>query len=153
MKVLSIILLVISVSVFSQVYTPKSVQWIDFEEAETMSKVQPRPILISVHTEWCGWCKKMDMTTFVDPQISSYLNSNFYPISFDAETKDTINFRGKQYINPSPESKRSTNTLTAEIMGSSRSYPTTVIMDHNFEHAVVIPGFLTAKDLASFLVF
>ena len=38
-------------------------------------------------------------------------------------------------------------------MGKSLSYPTTILMDHNYQNAVVIPGFLSAKDITSFLVF
>ena len=129
------------------------VTWISFEEAEKLSNVAKKPILISVHTEWCGWCKKMEITTFKDPQITSYINSYFYPIHYDAETSDTITFRGKTYTNPHPGQKRSTHSLAPEIMGTSRSYPTTILMDHNFQNAVVIPGFLSAKDIASFLVF
>ena len=129
------------------------VTWLTFEETEKLSKVNKKPILISVHTEWCGWCKKMEVTTFKDPQITSYLNSYFYPIHFDAETSDTISFKGKIYTNPKPNTKRSTHSLAPQLMGKSISYPTTILMDHNFQNAVVIPGFLSAKDIASFLVF
>jgi thioredoxin-related protein len=129
------------------------VNWVNFEDAEKLSNTVKKPILISVHTEWCGWCKKMEITTFKDPQITSYLNSYFYPIHYDAETSDTITFKGKTYTNPFPGTKRSTHSLAPELMGTSRSYPTTILMDHNYQNAVVIPGFLSAKDIASFLVF
>lgn len=153
-----IFVLVISVKVFSQEPVKLhdgtgNVRWASFEEVDKLSKVIQKPLLISVHTSWCGWCKKMEHTTYKDPQITSYLNTYFYPISLDAETRDTIIFRGKNYTNPNPENKRSVNAIANEIMGQSKSYPTTVLMDHNYENAVVVPGFLTAKDMASFLVF
>jgi len=129
------------------------VNWFSFSETEQLMKANKRPILISVHTEWCGWCKKMEITTFKDPQITSYINNYFYPIHFDAETSDTISFLGKTYTNPHPGKKRSTHELAPQLMGSSLSYPTTILMDHNYSNAVVIPGFLSAKDIASFLVF
>ncbi|MDB4835484.1 DUF255 domain-containing protein [Cyclobacteriaceae bacterium] len=129
------------------------VRWMDFEEVDHLSRAQKRPIIISVHTSWCGWCKKMEHTTYKDPQVTDYLNTYFYPISLDAESKDTITFRGKTYTNPAPNTRRSKHSITQEIMGQSGSYPTTVFMDHNFENAVVVPGFLTSKDMASFLVF
>lgn len=129
------------------------VNWISFEEAEKFSAVNKKPVLISVHTSWCGWCKKMEATTFKDPQITSYLNKYFYSIHYDAETSDTISFKGKTYTNPAPGKKRSTHSLAGAIMGTSRSYPTTILMDHNLANPVVIPGFLSAKDIASFLVF
>lgn len=129
------------------------VTWLSFEETEKLAEVHKKPVLISVHTEWCGWCKKMEFTTFKDPQITSYINTYFYPIHFDAETSDTITFKGKTYTNPNPSTKRSTHSLAPQLMGKSLSYPTTILMDHNFQNAVVIPGFLSAKDIASFLVF
>ncbi len=42
----------------------KTVRWLSWEEAIELSKEDPRKIVIDVYTEWCGWCKKMDKTTF-----------------------------------------------------------------------------------------
>ena len=41
----------------SQFYGQK-VNWISFEEAIKLTKENPKPLLIDVYTDWCGYCKK-----------------------------------------------------------------------------------------------
>ena len=46
--------------------------------------------MIDVSTSWCGWCKKMDATTFEAPLIINYVNENYYAIRLDGEGKEDI---------------------------------------------------------------
>ena len=40
------------------------VNWLTWEEAMELSEVEQKKILVSVYTKWCGWCKKMEKTTY-----------------------------------------------------------------------------------------
>ncbi len=84
------------------------------EQAYKASKVVDKPLFIDVYTSWCGWCKRMDQTTFKDPAVVSYLNANFHPVKFDAETKDTIQFLERTYLN-------SQSTYVKRLISSSDS--------------------------------
>ena len=75
------------------------IKWLDPETAYEQNKVNAKPFFIDVYTSWCGWCKRMDQTTFQDPVVAQYINTHFYPIKFNAETSDTINFLERQYVN------------------------------------------------------
>lgn len=75
------------------------INWYTPEEAYQAYLKEPKPMFIDVYTDWCGWCKRMDATTFQDQNIANYLNANFYPIKLDAETRETIDFNGKKYEN------------------------------------------------------
>lgn len=147
--------LVLITIIFSQLAfaQQEDINWLSFEEAEAKSKIDPRPILIDVYTDWCGWCKHLDKTTYKDPQIVSFLNNQFYAVKFNAETSDTIIFEDNTYVNPKPGAKRSTHQLAGKLMPGRRSYPTTIFMDENLQTPLIAPGYFSAEDMAPFLVF
>jgi len=61
-----------------------------FEEAEKLAKENPKPYVVFIHTSWCNYCKMMENSTFKNPEIIHLLNSDFYFISLDAESKKTF---------------------------------------------------------------
>ena len=79
-SVLLILMLLGSVSVFSQ-----KIQWISIQELEEAQALDERKVFIDVYTDWCGWCKKMDASTFTDPKIVSYLTENYHCVKLDGE--------------------------------------------------------------------
>ena len=96
-------LLLISVSTaFAQisrkgVEAPVVIGWMSMEEALAKSADEPRKIIVDVYTSWCKWCDKMEEITFQDPEIAQYINDNFYPVKFDAQSKEEILYKDKTY--------------------------------------------------------
>jgi thiol:disulfide interchange protein len=41
-------------------------------------------VMVDFYTDWCGWCKKLDDTTFADPAVSSTLKG-LVSVKLDAE--------------------------------------------------------------------
>jgi uncharacterized protein YyaL (SSP411 family) len=70
---------------------------VTWEQAEALCKKEPRKVVVDVYTEWCGWCKKMDKATFQNEVIVKYLNENYYAIKFNAEQREDIHLKGKDY--------------------------------------------------------
>ncbi len=116
-------------------------------------KLAPKKIFIDVYTSWCGWCKKMDATTFKNPFVVKYMNKHFYPVKLNAEMKDTIVYDGHKFFNPSPVGKKGTHMLAASLLDSKMSYPTYVIMDENIHRSHIIPGYKNGQDLFGILNF
>lgn len=81
------------------------------KEAQEAQKKQPRKIVVDVYTGWCGWCKRMDATTFAHPEVVKYANENFYAVKFDAETQELVKFNGKEYKYASQGSRGYKNEL------------------------------------------
>lgn len=123
------------------------VKWLTFEEAEKLDSTDHRPFLIDVYTDWCGWCKRMSAVTFANPNIANYINQNFYPIRFDAETSDTIKFRNKEH-----KSNGKVNELAIELLHGRLSYPTIVYIDRD-SNAMPVPGYMEPKDIEPLLVY
>jgi thioredoxin-related protein len=92
----------------------KEIHWItDFNELEQKMKENPKKVYFDVYTDWCGWCKKMEATTFQNPDLIKYINLNYYAVRFNAERQDVIHFNGKEY-HYEPQYKL--NTLTLDLM-------------------------------------
>ncbi len=141
------VLLILVFIPFLSLLTPVAgqVNWLTWEEAQARNKKEPRKFIVDVYTQWCGWCKKMDKETFDNPDISKYINKNFYPVKFDAETKTDINFNDKIYSFIKSGSS-GYHQLASEITFGKLSYPTIVFIDERLNVVQPIPGF---KDVMS----
>ena len=67
-----------------------AIRWLSFEEAVALHAVEPKKLFIDVYTDWCGWCKRMDKTTFVDSAVASELGGHFYAVKLNAERKELL---------------------------------------------------------------
>ena len=104
-------------------------------------KKKPKKMFVDIYTGWCGWCKRLDATTYKDAAVVEYINKNFYPVKLDAETKETITFQGKTY---NYDESRKTNLAAAQFMGGSSGYPTLTYVDQDFKVLSVQPGYVEA---------
>ena len=128
------------------------VKWLSFAEAQELNKKQQKPFLVDIYTDWCGWCKHMMRTTYSNPGISNYINTYFYPVQLDAESKDTIEYQGVKYFNESPKPK-STHQLAIKFLGNNQSYPSTVFLCNNLQYTLNTAGYLDEKAIEPILVF
>lgn len=149
MKNFSLILFTIyCITLLSQ----ENIKWYTLKEAIEQNKKQPRKILIDMYTDWCGWCKKMEKETFQHPAIARYINEYFYPVKFNAETHDTIEFKGEKYINTS-NFPRTPHSLALKLMNNRASYPTIVYLDEELNPISAVPGYMTPTDIEPVLIF
>ncbi len=135
----------------SKVYTAeKNVKWMSIEEAVQAAQRDkaegraPKKVFIDIYTDWCGWCKKMDKDTFEHPEISAYLNANFYPVKLNAEQKEDIVFNDHTFKFV-PNGRRGYHQFAASLMDGKMSYPTVVFLDENYKLMQRIPGYLQVK--------
>ncbi len=130
---------------------PEEIHWItSIDELQQKMQQNPKKVYVYVYTGWCGWCKKMDATTFQNPDLIKYINTNFYALKLDAERQDVIHFQGKEY---KFEPQYRANTFAVELLKGQMSYPTTVLMLENFQSPTPIPGFHTVKEMELFLSY
>jgi len=146
--ILVIVLAIISIGVRAQ----EKVNWLTFEDAIEKNKENPKPILVDLYTDWCGWCKKMDKTTYRNDIIVKFINENYYAVKMDGEGKEDISFNGKTYKYVQ-EGKSKYHELAAAIMKGKMSYPSTAFFDLEGRLIQAVPGYLAEKKFEKVLAF
>lgn len=130
----------------------QGIQWLTWEQAEAKLAKEPRKIFVDVYTDWCGWCKRMDQSTFKDPKVVAYLNKHYYSVKFDAESQRTISLLGQEFEFVA-SGRRGYNQLANALLEGRLSYPTTVYMTEKLEKIQAIPGYQTSENLLPILAF
>lgn len=134
------VIIILLFSFFVSDLTAQEVKWMSFTEAIEAQEKEPKKILVDIYTDWCGWCKRMDQTTFANPAIADYINSKFYPVKFNAEKKESITFKGQTFKHVEGK-RRPYHELAAYLAKNRLSYPTLVFMNENGEVIQPIAGY------------
>lgn len=123
----------------------QSIPWIGWEEAVKLVETEPHPkkIFVSVYTDWCGWCKKMEKQTFEHPEVAAYLQKHFYMVKLNAEGKDPIVFHGKTFKFV-PSGRRGYHEFAATLLRGKMSYPSVVFLNENIKVLSPVPGYQQA---------
>src|SRR5688572_19393463 len=57
----------------------------DFYKAHELSCEQNKPLLVVFGASWCGYCHKMQKTTYADPRIVERISGEFVPVLLDLD--------------------------------------------------------------------
>ncbi|HBH05009.1 MAG TPA: thioredoxin [Flavobacteriales bacterium] len=148
--ILSVLILIfLKVNCFGQ----ETIHWYTWEDAVELQKESPRKIFIDIYTSWCGWCKKMNASTFKDSTVVSVMNKYYYAVKFDAEQKDTLMFDGHAFVNVNPASSKGTHTFASTLLNNNMSYPSYVILNEQFGRMTIIQGYKEPDPLLGSLLF
>lgn len=98
----------------------------DFEDFKEKAQVEHRVYFIDLYTSWCGYCKKMDATTFQNQELGDYVATKFLALKLNAEQMP-----GKELA----------------IKYGVKGYPTVLVFNHKGELVDKIVGY---KDAANF---
>lgn len=105
------------------------IQWAPNQAAaEAEAAATGKLIMIDFYTDWCGWCKKLDKTTYRDPLVAQ-LSRQFVPLKLDAE-RDGKKLAGNLGV---------------------RAYPTISFVDASGEERHRNPGYLPPDQFAQML--
>jgi thioredoxin-related protein len=130
----------------------QTIEWLSFEEAIALHKKAPKKILIDVYTDWCGYCKKMERVTYGNATIAALVNTYFYPVKFNAEQKEILNYNGKTYRFVQ-KGRRGFHEFAVELLNGKMSYPSTVFLGNDASLLDKIPGYLNPQLMEKILVY
>ncbi len=128
------------------------IHWMTLTEAEQAQKKEPKKIFMDIYTKWCGPCKMLEKNTFHHPDVAAYINENFYPVKFDAEGNEVVNFKGYTFTNPNyVETNGRGNQHQLAQAFKINSYPSMVFLDEQANQITQLKGYYTPENIEATL--
>ncbi|MBC7934925.1 MAG: DUF255 domain-containing protein [Rhizobacter sp.] len=122
----------------------EKVNWMSFAQMQEAYSKNPKPILVDLYTNWCGWCKEMDRTTYRNAKVASYINENYYAVKYNAESTDSVWFNKMKYeFNKALK----TNDLALYLSFGDRAYPNTIFLTAIDAKPAPLSGYMKAKEI------
>lgn len=151
-KVIKFVVFLLFLSVTWSFIIPKKekINWLSVAEFNKVYSKSPKPILVDVYTDWCGWCKVMDRETYEKEAVVKYINEHYYAVKLNAESKDSLEWGGKKY---GYNKEYKSNELAVYLLYGQMSFPTTVFLPAADAQPAPLAGFLKPKELESPLKF
>jgi thioredoxin-related protein len=68
----------------------ETIDWKQYNEGMSLAKKENKKVFLHFRTDWCGYCKKMNQTTFQDSSVIELLNKYFVSIKVDGDRQKSI---------------------------------------------------------------
>lgn len=131
------------------------INWLTFEELEVKLNKEPKRVMIHFYADWCVFCKKMDQSVFNNAEVKAILRTDYYAVKFNAESKDTVYFGGKSFVNKQLGKKRNPFHDIPELLAGRPNtpleLPATVILDEKFIINNRYNRYISPKEMVSIL--
>ena len=131
-----------------------TLRWTSFENLNDSLRKERRPLLVFIHTDWCKYCKMMEVKTFTDSSLVQTLNQHFYCLDLNAEQTKTLPFLNRQY-RFKPSGVGTGLHELAEILGTEKgrlTYPTTVFFNQNLQLQARVLGVLSPQQIQNVIM-
>lgn len=138
-KIISLIIIMM-IFIAASPNSEKKVSWNSFSKGLEQSKVNGKKMVVSVYTDWCSWCKKMEGSTYTDKKVVDYLKQKYVSVKLNAESKAPTNYQNNTY----------TEQQLSQAFGIS-GYPATIFLDEKQNPITVVPGYIPAENFVDIL--
>ncbi|MGH8014570.1 MAG: thioredoxin family protein [Candidatus Zixiibacteriota bacterium] len=119
------------------------IKWLSYDEGLAKAKKEGKHLFIDFTAKWCGYCKKMDASTFVEPDVVNLINSDFIPVKIDGDSEKELNIDGYKVTEK--------NLSRQEY--KVRGFPTFWFLDENGAKLGAVSGYQPAPNLLATLQY
>ncbi len=119
---------------------PAEISWLSYDVGMARAKKEGKHVLIDFYTTWCGYCKKMDRSTFRDKAVVGFISKSMVAVKVNAESNKPIMHEGKRLTE---------RELSRRVYGV-RGYPTYWFVSPKGEKLFYIPGYRSGPDFLNF---
>jgi len=119
------------------------VVWYSYDEGLKLARETQRPIMVNFTSQSCGYCKRMNRTTFKDSSVVYILNNDFVAVKVDGNSWRELDIDGYKI------SER--NLAQAEY--AVRGYPTYWFLKAGAEKIGAAPGYRAAGEFMTILCY
>ena len=63
----------------------KAIEWHNYQDGMERGKFEKKKVFLHFYADWCMYCKKMEQSTFRDPEVIDALNQDFIPIRINTD--------------------------------------------------------------------
>jgi thioredoxin-related protein len=133
------------------VSTAKAQQVYNFNQLDSLQKIENRKVLVFVYTNWCSYCKVMDQFVFKDIKVIHLLNEQYYFVGLNAEEKQPIIYQNKRFI-----FKQTLGYHEMAIALANKKkliFPSTYILNNDNEIIYQHHEFINANNLSKLLIY
>lgn len=128
-------------------YCPERISALTMAQVDSSMREEPKPLLILLSTDWCRYCRMQKDQLRKNKEFQEAL-SRFYFVEFNAESEESVCFRGKTWpYTPTGEST-GIHTLAVELSGGQEAaYPAWVLLDKDYQPLFRYNGILGPERL------
>lgn len=136
-------------------FAQDKINWIDFEDLQSLQIQQPKLIFIYIYADWCVYCKKMERVSYKDKANIKLLNNDYYALKFNLEYEKQIIFNGNIYKNQELKTHRQPKHDLAKFLTGKQdkiSLPAILILDQNMDITKQLHTYLSPEQLNLLLI-
>jgi thioredoxin-related protein len=74
----------------------KALNWVPLEDGVKRAAASGKYVFVTVYTDWCGYCRKLNNVTFKAAPVMAELEKNFQSVKINAESQKTVVWKGKR---------------------------------------------------------
>jgi thioredoxin-related protein len=118
------------------------VEWKPFDQGLQDASSKRKYSFVSVYTDWCGYCRKLDRETLRAEPVVAELKKHFVSVKLNAESDEKVTWKGKTM------SKRD-----LALLWGVEGYPTMLFLDSKGEIIGKFPSYAEADLMIRLLTY